>query len=363
MRTNRYAARLTALLLALFVLSACPCAAFAASGDEYGAKFLVSDDPSQVDVDIINFKARLNEQGFYSAGVTDDVLQSKQLDDLTMAAVKLVCRLNPEFTYYEDGVSNVLYWRVMGETEGPLVTPVDEEYPAIAPGSEGDAVTRVQNRLNQLGYDTVATFMPGVYDSTMQKAVDEFVRCNKLVYEKNSGITTELQEALFGDDAQAYSADQSFAERAMSYVRGTGNIFGLEVPNMVVLLVGLLLVVAIVVLIIKLAGPGGKKTVDAAEQIRFKVEYGGKSFVHSVKKGEPVSVGRGTGSFPLNPEDKSVSREHCQIVPENGALVLKDDSSYGTKVNGTLCHHNAMTLHSGDVIEIGKHRITVQFQE
>ncbi len=267
--TTKMQRPLTCLLLCLAIVCALaliPGGAWAADSEEYGAKFLVGEDPSVVDVDIINFKARLHELGFYSAGVSDAVLQSKELDDLTMAAVMLVCRLNPEFTYYEDGVTNVLYWRVMGETEGPLVTPVEDEYAPLPPGSEGDDVTRVQNRLNELGYNAAAgEFTPGVYDDRLQTAVDAFVTANKLVYEQGDGITTELQKKLFGEDAVPYSRKQGLGERVFAYIKGVGHIAGVPIPNAAILLIGFVLLCVIIVLIIKLTA---KKTPEGVAENR-----------------------------------------------------------------------------------------------
>ncbi len=249
--------RILAAVLAVAAVLSFTAAAYAAEGDEFDfdAEFIfkVDDDPNVVSVDVINFKARLNELGFYTAGASDAVLQSKELDDLTMAAVMQVCRLNPEFTYYEDGVTYSLYWRVMGETEGPLVTPEGGEYADLLPGAEGEAVTRVQNRLNQLGYDAVSDGLtPGVYDGALQDVIDEFVRCNKLVYEDGEGITAELQSVLFGDDAAAYSSALSFSGRVLSYVKGSSEISGVSLPNALVLLIAFALICVIVVLIIKL---------------------------------------------------------------------------------------------------------------
>jgi len=48
---------------------------------------------------------------------------------------------------------------------------------------------------------------------------------------------------------------------------------------------------------------------------------------------------------------------------ENGNLMLRDFSSYGTRINGELCHHSQHVLHSGDVIDVGDHRITIQFKK
>ena len=360
MSSRRQLRTAAAWLLAAVLVFACMGAAHAAAGDESEAKFfvMVGDDPSVVDVDIINFKARLNELGFYRAGVTDDMLQNKELDPLTMAAVKEVCRLNPEFTYYEDGVTYALFWRVMGETEGPLVTPDRGEYETIPQGAGGDAVTQVQNRLNQLGYDAVGgEFTPGVYDSAVQKAVDAFVSRNKLVYEKQDGITAELQKALFSDDALSYVATGLFV-RVTDFIKGSSGMFGVNVPNVVFVLAGFVLICVIVVLAFWLAG---RKKPAEEGAVRFTVEYEGERFTYSSDGKSRVRIGRGVGKFPLNMDDSSISREHCEIVPEGGGMTLRDTSSFGTKVNGVMCHHDGRALHSGDMLEVGKHRITIQF--
>ena len=371
-------AALVVVLLTAFCGMSC---AFAVETEEYGAKYVVGDDPSMVDVDLIDFKVQLFELGFYSAGVGSATLQTRDLDDLTMAAVKLVCKLNPDLTYYNDGVSNLLYWRVMGEGEGELVTPLDEVYTVLKPGDNSDAVTRAQNRLNQLGYDAAGfRFTPGAYDDQMQKAIDEFVRCNKFVYERKDGITVEMQELLYSDEAIAYIAEErpeaNLSEKVFGYLAGTMVIGGFAVPNYAVLAVGFVLLCVIVLLVVKLATPGkakeenkqgSKKSGQGGKlksgEIQFKIEYGSDTFVHRADIHKYVRIGRSTGDFPLNMADESVSRKHCEIVFENGNLMLRDFSSYGTKVNGVMCHHSQQMLHSGDVLEVGRHRITIQFQK
>lgn len=366
-----------AMVLAFFGAEA----ACAVEAEEYGAKYMRADDPSMVDVDIVDFKVRLHELGFYSAGVSDSTLQTRELDDLTMAAVKLVSTLNPDLTYYNDGVSNELYWRVMGIVEGELKTPLDETYRTLEPGCVDSAVTRVQNRLNQLGYDAEGiTFAPGVYDDQLQKAIDAFARCNKFIYDRDSGITVELQELLFGNSALPYFAEEtekaSVSDRVFGYLTAQGNVLGVSLPNYVLLLIGFALLCVIVLLVLKLASPGSGKTEKPKKdedkpaqprklrqgEMRFRVEYGSEVYVYTANMKSCVRIGRATGDFPLNMNDESVSRKHCEICCENGVMMLRDFSSYGTVINGEMCHHSQHALHSGDVIEIGRHRIEIEFQ-
>ncbi|MBQ3079546.1 MAG: FHA domain-containing protein [Clostridia bacterium] len=366
MKTRKLAQRIAAFaVMALLVLLS--AFAYAVETEEYGAKFMVNDDPSIIDVDIINFKVKLRDLGFYSAGVAQDTLQTRKLDDLTMAAVKLVCTLNPEFSYYDDGVSNELFWRVMGIVPGELITPLGEVYEPITLGQMSDQITKVQNRLNTLGYDKCNfVFTPGVYDDQLQGAIDEFVRCNKFVYEAGSGITKEMQELMFSEQAAAYFADadpdKSFSEKMLDFFKRKSNIFGMKLPNAVLFVIGFVLVGVIVVLVWMLVAPkksGGK---SGAGDATFIVEYGNdKTTYRTNVMRNYVRIGRATGEFPLNMSDESISRKHCEICYEGGNYMLRDFSSYGTLVNGSMCHHTQQALNSGDIIEIGKHRITINF--
>lgn len=369
---KRAKTKVFAVLFALVLYAVGANGALAVEAEEYGAKYLKSDDPSMLDVDIINFKVELYEQGFYSAGVADSTLQARELDDLTMAAVKQVCNYNPELTYYADGVSNELYWRVMGISGDALKTPLDEVYSQLAPGAENDAVARAQNRLNQLGYDAVgAAFTPGLYDDAFQQVIDAFVRCNKFVYEREQGFTVEMQELLFSDAALPYSPeeDASLSEKILGYLSASGSVLGIRMSNAALWAIGFALLCVIVVLVLKLCAPGGegRSKRGAADrkvredEVRFEIEYGSERCTRIVSKKRCVRIGRATGDFPLNMADDSISRKHCEIYCENGVMMLRDFSSFGTHINRELCHHSQHVLRSGDVIEIGRHRVTIHF--
>jgi two-component system, NtrC family, sensor kinase len=66
----------------------------------------------------------------------------------------------------------------------------------------------------------------------------------------------------------------------------------------------------------------------------------------------PALVGRESRSIPLT--DNTVSRRHCELLPENGDWVLKDlGSSNGSYVNGARIHgEHALKL--GDQIRVGR---------
>jgi len=344
------------------------------------------NDPT-IAIEITDFKVRLRDMGFYSAGVGEDVLHARTLDDLTLAAVRLVCTYNPELTYYEGMVSYMVYWRVMGVPpyDAPLKTPKAEQYYHLREGQQSSDVTRVQNRLNQLGYDAAGyTFTPGLYDKEMQAVIREFVRCNKFVY-SGGGIPVEMQERMFSEEAVPYFVDlqpevkKSLGDKIFDFLGASTAVMGVMLPNAVLLVLGFVMLCAIVFLGFMLfsnngsakgnqldpaapmSGPSRRERLKPGE-VEFRIEYGGASIMHraNVIK-ECVRIGRETGHFPLNMSDGKVSRKHCEICYDNNNLMLTDFSFHGTYINGALCHRSQQVLHSGDTIQVGGHKITITF--
>lgn len=67
---------------------------------------------------------------------------------------------------------------------------------------------------------------------------------------------------------------------------------------------------------------------------------------------EPATLGRESEQIPLS--DRTVSRHHAQISPDNGAWVIRDlRSANGTYVNGVRLGKEALRLKHGDQIKIG----------
>ena len=340
---------------------------------EYGVKYLTSDPESMVPVDIINFKARLRDLGFYVAGVDDSTLQERCLDDLTMAAVREVSRLNPQLAYHPEGVSNLMYWCIMDENGygANLKTPLSDSYRLLTMGEQSDDVTRVQNRLIELGYGASGNaFSPGLYDVSLQGAIEEFARCNNISVGVDEGISAELQRRLFAADAAAYVPEEggdalSAAQRILGYFAAEGSFMGLTLPNGVLWGVGFVLVCAIVILLIKLFASDSKGDAQREEprpgELTFRVEYDGETCIYRDTLRHYVRIGRATDKFPLNLSDKGISRKHCEIYSKDGKLMLRDFSSNGTSVNGRICHHAEQVLHSGDVLKVGNHKITIQY--
>ena len=167
-------------------------------------------------------------------------------------------------------------------------------------------------------------------------------------------LNADLEHAPDGVSNALYS-------RVTGYFMAKSNLLGIQLPNVALWAAGFVLVCVIVILILKLVSPSGAKS--DANKLYFEVAYDGETCSHAVNRRKRVSIGSAVGNFPLNVADEGVSGKHCEIYLEGGSVMLEDFSSYGTMINGTMCHHSKQLLHSGDVIEIGNHRITIQFQQ
>lgn len=74
----------------------------------------------------------------------------------------------------------------------------------------------------------------------------------------------------------------------------------------------------------------------------------------------PVRLGRGPDA-DVQLGDRWVSREHCEIVSADDALVVRDlGSKHGTFVNGRSVLE--AELHPGDELNIGLTRFVVEYQ-
>lgn len=351
-----------ALALALLVLGG----AFAREEQEEECVFFANSDIPNA-AEIINFKGRLNEYGFYVSGVSDTDLRSTDLDPSTLAAVIELCQYNPDLTAYSDRVSYRVYWRVIGQDpEGKkLVTPANSVhiYDLIAPGENAEAVSELQTRLSNLGYDEAAGFQytAGLYDAELDRALRAFVELNNLygAYDPEAGITPTLQEKIFQQEPEPVhyvAPKEKMSEKVMGFMTGSSVIGGVKIPNVALLVAGFVLLCVIVILILRLVAPGTGK----AKKIKLHVEYRGKVLEYSVPVAPVIEIGRAVGNFPLNTNDASISRRHAEIRCSGGKYTFVDHSTYGSKVNGAPCHNDERQLHSGDILEIGDHKITLQ---
>lgn len=320
--------------------------------------------------EIINFKGKLNEYGFYISGVSDTDLRSTELDPSTIAAVMQVCQYNPDLTAYSDRVSYKVYWRVIGQDpEGKqLVTPANsvQAYKLLAPGANDPDVSELQTRLSNLGYGASAGFKytADIYDDELDRAIQAFVDLNNLygVYNPEEGITPELQEKIFQQEPEPVhyvAPKQSLSDKVMGFLTGGSLIAGVKIPNVALLILGFALLCAVVILVMRLVAPGSGKV----KKIHLRVEYNGEVMEHSVPVAPVIEIGRAVGSFPLNTSDASISRNHAEIRCNGDQYAFVDHSKFGSKVNGQPCHNEQRPLHSGDILQIGQHRITVRIDQ
>lgn len=73
-----------------------------------------------------------------------------------------------------------------------------------------------------------------------------------------------------------------------------------------------------------------------------------------------ITIGRKASCVVCIP-NKTLSGEHCEIVLNNGKMMLRDmNSTNGTYLNGSASRIREVEIHTGDVIEIGSAKLKVQ---
>ncbi|MBR4502878.1 MAG: peptidoglycan-binding protein [Clostridia bacterium] len=89
----------------------------------------------------------------------------------------------------------------MAPTAVPTAEPTQEAYTTLTMGDRGDAVTRLQLRLRELGYLSASAAIDGIYGNQTRTAVREFQRAMGLSVDGVAGPRT--QQLLFGTPASA----------------------------------------------------------------------------------------------------------------------------------------------------------------
>lgn len=331
--------------------------------------FTVGSDPQSFE--LIDFKMQLYEYGFYGNSIQSNTLQDETLDVMTLSAVKTVCSMNEGLNYYSNGVTFDVWWRVMG-MDGrydTLHTPIGDVFFCrdMAFNIESEAVNRLRERLIELDYGKCGIELneTGPLDQNVVDALALFAKCNNTEFDQSaSTVTAAMQNLVFSD--AAVPADASvrlkFPQNLFFSMKQNGDVFGLKMPNYVIWGVGLVLLGVIVFLCIKLCAP--RKIPESRKgTLEFDIEYNGNKSVYRSNPYEYIRIGRATGNFPLDVGDKYISRKHCEIYHENGDVMLRDFSLYGTMVNNKKCTHGSQILHDGDTLMVGKHRITIHIKK
>ena len=316
-------------------------------------------------------KTKLYENGYF--GTTEPDWGCNYLDDATLLAIKQFCLSNEINEYFDTrGLTYGAWYRI---TSGDFINlndpPTAEEAPRYANiplGQGGTALQSVVNRLWELGY--IDNRDHPMYDYTVRDAIEEFG--------KNNGFPT-----YYDDDPEGTvrdiepSVQQVLAEtqelvprpqvtpnpdprpRVVRYFLEPVDVFGLEVSRLAVWCVGLVVLIACVLAIIYFFVPSDKQ--GAKNLVRFAITYNGMTQEVEAQITKELKIGRGIGKFPLDLNDASVSRKHCDIYYRNGALMLRDHSTYGTLVNGVMVKDGETMLNSGDVLKIGEHIVEITF--
>lgn len=357
------------------------------------------------DAEILRLKDKLLNLGYYPSLVSTSDIEGTMLDEITLDAIREACTYN-DLPYSNFGITPEAWDSILGGLIDPYPTPTpdatagadsssqttEDGYPHIAWGDtvNSNAIIRIQAMLDDLGY--LSNYTPGVYGWELRDAVDLFCEVNQIAYDQsaveNNGISPVFQQMLFNEDkiwapfatpepvveitpTPAPSVEPGKIEKVRTYFTGTILIGGIGVPTIALWIVCLLIVILCIVMSVHFFVPSKKPSDNgapaspvnaaAAKHIDFYIECDGGQWTHAADIGPAVRIGRNIGTFPLQMTDTQVSRKHCEIYNMNGSIMLRDYSGNGTYINGRMCHHAEYVLTSGDVLEFGRHRVTVIF--
>ena len=363
------------------------------------------------DAEILRLKDRLLEYGYYPSLVSTNDIEGIMLDEITLDAIREACAVN-DLPYSGYGITHVAWDSIMGGLIVPHPTPTPEPtavptsdpsgktseggYPHIAWGDtvNTNAIISIQALLDDLGY--LSNYTPGVYSWELRDAIDLFCKFNKIAYDQsapeNNGISPIFQQMLFNEDKQwtpfttpepvievtptpEPSVEPGKLDKIRTYFLGTVSVGGIGIPTLALWILCLLIIILCIVMAVHFFVPSKKSSENsssavtrfsasrspAATHVDFYIECDGGQWTHAADLGPAVKIGRNIGSFPLQLSDTQVSRKHCEIYNMNGSIMLRDYSGNGTLINGRMCHHTEYVLTSGDVLEFGRHRVTVIF--
>ena len=336
--------------------------------------------PYEARAEAMIVKERLYDYGYYPSFFSDkSALQNSWLDVADFAALQECCQQN-DLEYSEYGLLFPTYEAIKNGdiiNRTPNVTAAPA-YHLIVYGESSSDVGKIQSKLQSLNYKE--NYAINIYDAALRDALDRFIKANNYNYDQYAagGITPELQEWLFTSDGllpyvepevtpeptAAPTPVPGGVERLQNYFTGSTAVFGLKLPTLALWLAGIVILVLIFLAIFHFFGPGqGKARKNDENVVSFDISYRGQMQTYNCIIPKVLRIGRNIGSFPLNMEDTSISRRHCELYYQNGQLVLHDYSSYGTQVNGRLIHNSECKLNSGDTLQIGDHIIRITFTE
>ena len=338
------------------------------------------------DLDLIDLKSVLNDNHYYPSNTPKEAIESNYYDSYTHVALRRCCEKN-NLVFDDYGVTTDTYYAIIRDgirdaeaTLSPEELSPEDAYPPLTPlvtDGPGAHVSQLQRQLKDLGYctrDDMSEIMlqPGLYDENMYEAIALFCEQNGYnVPQIDPGIIeSSLQIAILESKTRrAFPTPEPTEEPGPSNSGLLGfflkpvSLFGLEMPNWVVWLIGLALLVALGVVAMYFFMP--RKDKDAAKgttgAIQFVIEYNGKKKDYRCNIDHTLKIGRNVGNFPIDTGDRTLSGKHCEIYYSGKTLMIRDYSTNGTFVNNKNCSKGEYPLHSGDTIKIGNHIITIVF--
>ena len=330
------------------------------------------------------FKDELRKLGYQIENEANESLTT--LDDATMVALLKLCR-DHGLQHSEYGIRKETWDAIMRGLIQPAVqaTAVAQARRFLYYGDRGNDVLELQQRLKVLGYPFVMNPY-ALFDDEVLTAVEDFCQVNGIAYDRQTvgGITEALQITILSDKAlpnptkppeaaPTEAPKPGLAEQFTTYMSTTISLGGLAIPNYALWIACVALAIGCILLIVHFFLPSEKKHEPTAypgrlasmlamgQAVSLEVKYQGNAQRYSIPVERSLRLGRINSDVELDPRDMRVSRQHCELYFQQGALMLRDYSNNGTLVNGVERKNCEHRLKSGDRLRIGDHEITVQF--
>ena len=312
--------------------------------------------------EIKKIQQRLKEKGYFRD--CGDPAEWGTYEEHTSEAVYRFCEIhglsNPDQT---GGMDKTFYDKLMSDEA--LDNPVDRK--DYVRGDQGDDIRTLQDRLWALSYyRDKESNRTGEYDDAMNEVLVRFAEVNQVPYDEET-LTVSLQDTILNESAKANPEDPVVKEGFDDWLKK----HWMYIAGGIVILAGL----TFLVIHVFSSGKGDSGSTSSAgsgyvgsspsggsgRPLNLEVCYQGSSKPVTVNMDKPLRIGRNERTLPLDPRDSDISRQHCQMSFRGDALILRDYSTNGTEVNHQSYHNCECVIHSGDLVKIGNHEITVRF--
>ena len=380
MKTRRFAS----ILLIVLMLICCAVPAVAEAGQTYNREAEIKVHPGEYIPNGIDIKTKLRDKGYYNPSVPPETFTKNELDDFTLDALGKLAATYPDMPGYDgrgQGMTEQAWYNLMYQADYiQSIATAAQGYADITleGGGEPKVIESMQQRLKDLNYLSMndADYKPGEVSPALFAAMEAFLSRNGFseLYDPNT-ISAAAQEKLLdlSIDSLVAAEKLSFVEKLRAYFTSSRRILGLNIPMVALWCVGIALIALCVVLFIHFfkadpEGEGGARKGSSTQSrryrskpIKFEINYHGSVTTHEESIEGFLKIGRNVGDFPLNMDDTTVSRRHCELFFQDKKLMLKDYSTAGTRINDEMVHDTQREVKSGDTLSIGDHKIKVTF--